>query len=272
MVESAVVPFKFESYEVRTVDIGGEPWFVAKDVCDVLELTNVTKALHGIDDDELALLNVRSGGQMREMNCISESGLYALIVRSNKPQAKVFRKWVTSEVLPAIRKTGQYVAPQQPKHGQLALVQQDWQAAVEMAKIAGLTGNQAVLAADKMMRNMTGVSPLAQLEMLHLACETQERNLTPTEISSLAEIKGLANTARQVNVMLEQMGLQVARYAGKQKTWVPTEKGRPLAVLLDTNKHYNCGTPVQQLKWKESVVRAIKEYFSNTDGVMRNDI
>jgi prophage antirepressor-like protein len=260
MVESAVVPFSFQSHEVRTVEISGEPWFLAKDVCEVLELSNITEALRGLDVDELTSEILKSGGQMREMKVISESGLYALIVRSNKPQAKVFRKWVTSEVLPAIRKTGQYVAPQQPKHGQLALVQQDWQAAVEMAKIAGLTGNQAVLAADKLMRNMTGVSPLAQLETLHLICETQERNLTPTEIASLAEIKGLANTAQQVNVMLERMGLQVARYAGKQKTWVPTEKGRPFAVLLDTNKSYNCGTPVQQLKWKESVAGEIVEF------------
>jgi tRNA A37 N6-isopentenylltransferase MiaA len=104
--------------------------------------------------------------------------------------------------------------------------------------------------------------------MLHLVCETQERNLTPTEIASFAEIKGLANTAQQVNVVLEQMGFQAARYAGKQKTWVPTEKGLPFAVLLDTNKSYNCGTPVQQLKWKESVAKAIKEYFANMDGVM----
>lgn len=261
MVESAVVPFSFESHEIRTVVIDGEPWWVAKDVCDVLGYQNPSKAIGDhLEEDERSNVSL---GRQGKANIINESGLYSLIVRSNKPQAKVFRKWVTSEVLPAIRKTGQYVAPQQPKHGQLALVQQDWQAAVEMAKIAGLTGNQAVLAADKLMRNMTGVSPLAQLETTHLICETQERNLTPTEIASLAEIKGLANTAQQVNVMLEQMGLQVARYAGKQKTWVPTEKGRPFAVLLDTNKSYNCGTPVQQLKWKESVVKEIVKYFAS---------
>jgi prophage antirepressor-like protein len=261
MVELTVVPFKFESHEVRTVIVDGEPVWVAKDVCEVLGLTNVKMALAKVNEKHLKSIRLISGGQTREMLAIDEAGLYRLILRSDKPQAEPFMEWVTSEVLPAIRKTGQYVAPQQPKHGQLALVQQDWQAAVEMAKIAGLTGNQAVLAADKLMRNMTGVSPLAQLETTHLICETQERNLTPTEISSLDEIKGLANTAQKVNVMLEQMGFQAARYAGKQKVWVLADPGRPFAVLLDTNKHHNCGTPVQQLKWKESVVKEIVKFF-----------
>jgi prophage antirepressor-like protein len=268
MSELAVVPFNFQSHEVRTVIVDGEPAWVAKDVCEALGLANVKMALAKINEKHLKSIRLISGGQTREMLAIDEAGLYRLVLRSDKPQAEPFMEWVTSEVLPTIRKTGQYVAPQQPKQGRLAIVLEDYQAAVAMAKMVGLDGNQAFLAADKMMRNMTGVSPLAQLEMLHLVCETQERNLTPTEIASLDEIKGLANTARQVNVVLEQMGLQVARYAGKQKTWVPTEAGRPFAVLLDTNKHYNCGTPVQQLKWKESVVKEIKDYFANMDGVM----
>ena len=264
MVEPAVVPFNFQSHEVRTIKISGEPWFVAKDVCEVLELKNPSVALQVLDGDEKGLSKVYTLGGSQQVSVINESGLYTLIVRSNKPQAKVFRKWVTQEVLPTIRKTGQYIAQQQqPKHGQLSLVLEDYQAAVAMAKLVGLGGNQAYLAADKMMRNMTGVSPLTQLEMLHLVCETQERNLTPTEIASLDEIRGLAGTARQVNVVLEQMGFQSSRYAGKQKTWVPTEKGRPFAVLLDTNKSYSCGTPVQQLKWKESVVKEIRKYFAN---------
>jgi prophage antirepressor-like protein len=263
MNESAVVPFSFESHEIRTVVIDGEPWWVAKDVCDVLGYKNPSKAIGDhLEEDERSNVSL---GRQGKANIINESGLYSLIVRSNKPQAKVFRKWVTSEVLPAIRKTGQYVAKQQSKQGRLAIVLEDYQAAVAMAKMIGLDGNQAFLAADKMMRNMTGISPLAQLEMLHLVCETQERNLTPTEIASFAEIKGLASTAQQVNVVLEQMGFQAARYTGKQKTWVPTEKGRPFAVLLDANKSYNCGTPVKQLKWKESVAKAIKEYFANMD-------
>lgn len=111
MSTPTVVLFRFESHEFRALTIAGNPWFVAKDVCDVLDLDNVTRATSGLDDDELTLLKVRAGGQDREVNCVSESGLYTLIIRSNKPQAKSFRKWVTAEVLPSIRKTGGYNQP-----------------------------------------------------------------------------------------------------------------------------------------------------------------
>ncbi|MFZ5770519.1 MAG: BRO family protein [Thermodesulfobacteriota bacterium] len=109
MPESAIVPYYFEGNKVRTlVDDQGELWFVAKDVCGILELVNSREALKGLDEDELMSEKLTSGGQLREMNLISESGLYTLIVRSNKPQAKPFRRWVTHDVLPAIRRTGSY--------------------------------------------------------------------------------------------------------------------------------------------------------------------
>jgi prophage antirepressor-like protein len=91
--------------------INNEPWFVAKDVCDALNLSNVTESLRGLDEDEKLTSAVLRAGQNREMNLVNESGLYSLIFQSRKPEAKSFRKWVTSEVLPAIRKTGAYVNP-----------------------------------------------------------------------------------------------------------------------------------------------------------------
>lgn len=114
--QQAVVEFSFEGHEVRTV-IGedGEPWFVAKDVCVVLELNNPTESIRGLDDDERSSLRISEGTSLNggnpNMNIISESGLYTLIIRSNKPNAKKFRKWVTAEVLPTIRKTGSYAMP-----------------------------------------------------------------------------------------------------------------------------------------------------------------
>jgi len=100
----------YEDMPVRIVfDDTGEPWFIARDVCDILDLEHITNALQGLDDDELTVIKLQSGGQLREMNVISESGLYTLLIRSNKPQAKPFRRWVTHEVLPSIRKTGGYV-------------------------------------------------------------------------------------------------------------------------------------------------------------------
>jgi len=117
MNELTVFQFK-EDREIRTLERDGEPWFVAKDVCDILGLANSRDALAKmLDDDEAGVENfyVRSENgvmQNREMNIINESGLYNLIFRSNKPEAKAFRKWVTSKVLPSIRKKGYYASPQ----------------------------------------------------------------------------------------------------------------------------------------------------------------
>lgn len=97
--------------EVRNVMIKGEPWFAAKDVCDILGHTNHRVAVQLLDDDEKGVRKVYTLGGAQETVFINESGLYALIMRSNKPKAKPFRKWVTSEVLPSIRKFGFYVHP-----------------------------------------------------------------------------------------------------------------------------------------------------------------
>lgn len=96
------------SQPVRTVTIDGEPWFVAKDVCDVLDHSNSRRALDALDNDEKGVTKVYTLGGQQSVNIVSESGLYALVMRSNKPEAKAFRKWITGTVLPAIRKTGSY--------------------------------------------------------------------------------------------------------------------------------------------------------------------
>ena len=101
--------FSATKQDVRSLVLENEPWVVAKDVCDILEISNNRDALLRLDDDEKKLMSVLStSGQNRKMWLVNESGLYALIMRSNKPEAKTFRKWVTSEVLPAIRKKGMY--------------------------------------------------------------------------------------------------------------------------------------------------------------------
>ncbi|MDR1056635.1 MAG: hypothetical protein LBL90_12630 [Prevotellaceae bacterium] len=100
---------------VEVVLINGEPYFVAADVCRVLGLPNVTNALLNLDDDEHLPLKILRSGQQRTVNVMSESGLYALIVRSTKPNARKFRKWITSEVLPEIRKKGAYLSKEMEK-------------------------------------------------------------------------------------------------------------------------------------------------------------
>jgi len=104
--------FNYNGNEVRTIQKDGEPWWVLKDVCSVLDLSDTNKTAERLDVDELTRIKFVTGGQNREMLCINESGLYNVILRSDKPEAKPFHKWVTSEVLPSIRKHGAYMTPE----------------------------------------------------------------------------------------------------------------------------------------------------------------
>src|SRR5690606_7292704 len=110
---SDVTVFSHESFgQVRHVMIDGEPWFIASDVCTVLDISQTHRALASLDDDEKGRHSMTTPGGVQQVSIVNESGLYSLILRSRKPHAKAFKKWVTSEVLPAIRKTGRYEAKQ----------------------------------------------------------------------------------------------------------------------------------------------------------------
>lgn len=108
MNENEVRVWNYESSEVRTVQVNGEPWFVLADVCKVLEISNSRNISSRLEPDEKGVTLVDTLGGTQQMTIINESGLYAVVLRSDKPQAKPFRKWVTSEVLPSIRKHGSY--------------------------------------------------------------------------------------------------------------------------------------------------------------------
>lgn len=98
--------FDFRGQSVRTVIRDREPWLVAKDVCDVLGLGNPRTSLALLEDDEKGVHSMDTPGGSQEMTIVSEAGLYSLILRSRKPEAKEFKRWVTHEVLPALRKHG----------------------------------------------------------------------------------------------------------------------------------------------------------------------
>ena len=108
--------FEFESNQIRVVLVDDEPWFVAKDICDVLGLGNVSLAVNGradrldsgLDEDEKGVANVNTPGGNQELTIVSESGLYSLVLGSRKVEAKSFKRWITKEVIPSIRKTGSY--------------------------------------------------------------------------------------------------------------------------------------------------------------------
>ena len=104
--------FNYDGNEVRTIQIDGEPWWVLKDVCTVLSIGNARDVFSRLDDDEKGVDQIDTLGGKQYMQIVNESGLYNVILRSDKPQAKPFRKWVTSEVLPSIRKNGAYLTPE----------------------------------------------------------------------------------------------------------------------------------------------------------------
>jgi len=106
---TAALVFRFEAAsDVRTVVINGEPWFVAKDVCDVIGIAKHRDAVAQVEEDERASTVVDTLGGAQQMTCVNESGLYALMLISRSPKAKAFRRWVTRDVLPQIRQTGTY--------------------------------------------------------------------------------------------------------------------------------------------------------------------
>lgn len=107
--------------EIRTVTINNEPWFVASDICKALDLSNTTKAMYRLDDDEKS--NFKLGLPGGDTNCVNEHGLYNLILASRKKEAKQFKRWITHEVIPSIRRTGSYSAPKTTA-GQIQLLAQ----------------------------------------------------------------------------------------------------------------------------------------------------
>lgn len=114
-MNNEIQKFDFKGSSLRTLtDEAGEPWFVAKDVCDILGMSNPSMAVTALDKDEVAQIDPKDylGSENRSnqaVNIVSEPGLYKLIMRSRKPEAKEFQRWVTHEVLPSIRKTGGYI-------------------------------------------------------------------------------------------------------------------------------------------------------------------
>jgi prophage antirepressor-like protein len=104
-----IIPFNYKSETVRVIqDENGDPWWVAKDVCKIIGLEDTHKAVQRLEKDEKGRKTIPTLGGDQEMWVISEPGLYSLMLRSTKPEAKQFKKWVTHDVLPTIRKTGKY--------------------------------------------------------------------------------------------------------------------------------------------------------------------
>lgn len=145
--------FTYNSNEVRTVEMNGEPWFVLKDVCEVLGLSTPARVAERLDSDEVSQAHlIDSMGRKQSTYVINESGLYNVILRSDKPEAKPFRKWVTSEVLPSIRQHGAYMTSETLQAAILnpdTMIQLCQQLKAEQDKNAALTAANSQLTVDK---------------------------------------------------------------------------------------------------------------------------
>ena len=197
--------FQYEGKQVRTVEKDGETWWVLKDVCEVLQIKNPTDVWKRLDEDERARFNL---GRQGEGTIINESGLYHVILRSDKPQAKPFRRWVTKEVLPEIRRKGSYGE----NRAVAALAEQVGQLAEMVTKIAD---------------DLYGRKEPEQIRLIPL-----ERKETYSA-SELLKYNGVRMSVYEFNQMMEEKGymeeivLRSLRKGKERRCKVLTEKGLP---------------------------------------------
>ncbi len=219
--------FSFEEKKVRVVMKSNTPWWVAKDVCDVLGLTNAREAIKALDDDEKSTVRISDGAGGPERNAINESGMYALIMRSNKPEAKRFRKWVTSEVLPQLRKTGEYATPaakkrKADKDDELALRRievMEKNADYRMAKLIleGIDKFKDVMTPESKIVFMAKYGELtAKHDMTHMLPPATEKWYSATELGTEFGV-----SARQIGKTANENDLKAPEGESNQYgTWI----------------------------------------------------
>lgn len=255
--------FKFESQEIRFVGTPDDLWWVAADICAVLGISNVSQKLQGLDEEERSMFNI---GRQGEAWCVNEFGLYSLILSSRKPEAKKFKKWVTNEVLPAIRKTGSYSVKEES-----TLSIQD---AIALANLASASAINAgvdkevseQLKLEGLMQMYPDSKPLLKQQKDAIAASNPlpEKPLTPTEIGHMLatrlEVENVS--AKKVNRKLLELGYQasitrIRRSNGKEvhDYYQATEKGKPHSTLLMATYTEGDGKGTKpQLRWYSSIL------------------
>lgn len=246
-----LVPFDFQGSPVRTiVDRAGDVWFVARDVVSTLGYSNPSKAIQDHCKDAVTSRYPIRDSLNREQypTLIPESDVYRLILRSKLPAAERFEEWVIGEVLPTIRKTGAYVAPG-AKIGDTLEAAKLFEPMFNIARLIGCDTNAAAISANQAVQAVAGPNLLALMGQTHMEAANQESlYFTPTELG-----KRIGVSARRMNVLLEEAGLQVK--CGEH--WEATEAGRSRSRIYDTGKQRSSGVPIQQVKWSADVLPAI---------------
>ena len=237
---------------VRTVLIDKKPYFVGKDVAEILGYTNPQKAIRDHVDDEDRTVNESFTVNGTKGLLINESGLYALIVASKLPAAKKFKRWVTSEVLPAIRKTGSYTVPKLEKNPKYrtrmigTAVRDVRSTAAELQKFFGVKSGIALAKATSMIERAYGVE-MPEVKELIPPAEHDTGFLNATELGMR-----LGVNARKANALLQNAGLQV-RFNGM---WRLTNKGEAHGEEMPYERNGHSG---YQIRWNDSVVSVLAE-------------
>lgn len=227
--------WNYNTHEIRTVTKDGEPWFVAKDITDVLGLGDRTMAVQNLEESEKGKTDVGTLGGVQSMIIVNESGMYALIFKSRKKEAKAFRSWVTGTVLPAIRKTGSYSLPSSKNvYGILRGLVDDLER--QDQQIAAV--NQRV---DKIAQGIPAL-PVPESAALEYVTPTQIGRMFSPRMSGI-----------ETNLRLQFAGLQY-RVGGE---WVPSDKGKDYVKTLPVQLEN--GKCVYQLHWQRRVFDMICE-------------
>ena len=250
---SAIIPFQFEAHAVRVqVDDAGLPWFNATDVCDALEMGNPSQAIKShVDGDDLQKLEVTDNlGRTQRANHVNESGLYALILGSTKDAAKRFKRWVTGEVLPAIRKTGAYAVP-----GTLAALPaltHDRVSAIlligdAVAKVPGVKSGIAMAATLTCIHENTGLA----VETLRRTLPAANEPICSLNATQLGKL--LNRSAKATNQLLAAGGFQ---FRNDRDEWELTEVGEAWAEAMPYSRNGHSG---YQILWNPAVADELKE-------------
>ncbi len=247
-MKQQLVAFDFEGSQVRVVtDAQGEPWFVAADVLSTISLDR--KALERLDDDEKGVNSIHTPGGTQEMTTVNEPGLYALVLGSRKAEAKRFKRWVTHEVLPAIRKTGSYAvsamaalpAPTQDRVTSLLLIGE------AVAKVPGVKVGIAMAATLTCIHENTGLA----IETLRRALPAANEPICSLNATQLGKLIGLS--AKTTNLRLANLGLQVRN---ERDEWELTEPGEAWAEAMPYSRNGHSG---YQILWNPSVAQELRE-------------
>lgn len=250
---TTLIPFQFEAHAVR-VQVGdnGQPWFNANDVCEALELGNPSQAIKThVDGDDLQKLEIIDAlGRPQRANHVNESGLYALILGSTKDAAKRFKRWVTSEVLPAIRKTGAYTVPGVPAalpaqtHDRVSAILLIGEA---VAKVPGVKTGIAMAATLTCIQENTGLST----EVLRRALPASNEPICSLNATQLGKL--LNRSAKATNQLLASNGFQ---FRNDRDEWELTKAGEAWAEAMPYSRHGHSG---YQILWNPAVTGQLKE-------------